>query len=119
MQLIDLSNIVYTKISYEMSMEDAQSFSLEIKNELTLRLPKDADSKSFMLTINTSVVEPNKKAICIEIVANAFFEYKDQIDSFDEIIKNECFPKAFSRISDTIDQILAVLNYPKLNISIQ
>lgn len=111
-----LSKLIFTKISYDLDIEEKKEFGLEVKNKITLGIPKSGDDNSFLLVIETSVVEPEHNYINILIKSNAFFNCGEKPSSYDDVV-NDCFPTVFKQIAEKIDQILDVLNYPKLNIS--
>lgn len=98
-----------------MNLEEAEDFNLEIRTELNLRTPIDEQDKSFLLVIQTSVIEPEHNYVKISFKANAYFESKEKLLSYDDVVKNEGFPIAFEKISQKIDEILEILDYPKLN----
>lgn len=111
-----LEKIVFTHISYDINVDEAQSFKLEIKNEFKLKVPKAVDDNSFLLMVETSIVEPEKKIIAIEIKADAYFECSEKPSSYEELIKTQCFSKIMDLLSKKVDGILEILGYPKLNI---
>ncbi|MCH5182925.1 MAG: hypothetical protein J1E00_01995 [Oscillospiraceae bacterium] len=113
---VSLSKIIFTNISYDLDIEDSEQFSLEVKNEISLKLPKDTSDNSFLLVFETSVVEPEHNYLKIIIKANAFFDSDEKLSSYDNVVKSECFPVVFKTIAQKIDQILEILDYPRLNI---
>ena len=118
MAKVSLMKLVITNTSFNIDVKEENDLNLEVKNELTLKLPEDMETNSFLLVFDLSICEPKNKRINISVKANAFFKCDDKLDSYDEVITNECFPLVFELLSKKIDSILEVLDYPKLNISL-
>lgn len=114
---VSLSNLVVTNISYNIDVKEDSDLQLEVKNELTLKFPQDIETNNFLLVFDISITEPKNKQINISVKANAFFNCDEKLDSYDDVVNNICFPIAFEQLSQKIDSILEVLNYPKLNIT--
>lgn len=113
----NLSKLIITNISYDINVKEANDLNLEVKNELTLKFPQDIETNGFLLVFDISITEPKNKRINISVKANAFFDCDKKLDSYDELVANECFPIVFNRLSEKIDAILETLEYPKLNIT--
>ncbi len=114
---IKLVKIIFTHVSYDMNVENAKHFSLEVKNQIGLKVPKDENDTSFMMVVNMTAIEPENNIIKINIKANAIFSSDEKITSYDKIFDDICFPLVYKEISDKIDGILEVLEYPKLGIA--
>ncbi len=113
---VNLEKLIVTNISYDLNTEDAKEFSLEVKNEMSLKVHTNEDSNRFLLEFVTSIVEPKNNYINISVRANAFFQANEKITAYDDIVKDQCFPIVFDELSKTIDQILEILGYPKLKL---
>lgn len=117
MENVTLEKIVFTNISYNLNVESVTEFHLELKNEISLKTHKDETNNSFLLVFETSVFDPENDYINIKIKANAFFECSEKLSFYDDVVKDICFPIVFKEISEKIDKILEILDYPKLHMT--
>lgn len=116
MENVRLVNYVVTSTSYNLNVEEGQEVSLEVKEEISLKLPKDPSDTTFLLVSETIVEDVEEKSVNIVVKANAFFDCDQKLATYDEVVQKQCFPMLFKKAAEVIDQVLEVLNYPKLNL---
>lgn len=116
MENVKLINYVITNTSYDLDVEEGHEVSLEVKEEVSLKLPKDPSDTTFLLVSLTTVEDVEKKSVRIVVQANAFFDCDQKLASYDEVIQKHCFPMLFKKAAETIDKVLEALDYPKLNL---
>lgn len=118
MAVVTMKKIVFTNVSFDLDIEGTREFNLEVKNEISLKVPKDEIDKTFLLVFETTLTDPEHNYMNINVKANVIFDCDEKLSSYDDVVKNNCFVPAFKEIVNKIDQILETMNYPKLNITV-
>lgn len=98
------------------SQDLEKNFQLNMKCEAKLRTPKDEENNTVLLKMRLDINSEDEK-LKIQFVANIIFGLNYKPQNYDEIVEKKLIPMAQKALLNSLDDMLVVMGYNKMEIA--
>lgn len=118
MQEIDVK-IIKQKITSSnifISQDLTKKVELNMECKAKMGIPKEEEDKSILFSIELNIGTKDEK-VKIELVSDIIFELDSLPDDYNEIAEQKLVPMANETLLNSLDEILVVMGYSKIELA--
>lgn len=91
--------------------------TLKIGEKLKGRRPKNAEDKILQIEIDTTIDSDEVSGFKIHLLSQAIFQFSEIPDNIEDVLQNECYPEARSKVYDAIKTITGTMGISPLDLN--
>ena len=107
-------NIISSNIFISQTLE--KNFQLNMTCKVKLKTPKDEENKSVLLNMKLNLESKDEK-LKVELISDIIFELDRMPENYDEIAEKKVIPMAQESLLNSLDEILIVMGYSKMELT--